>query len=67
MMKFFTKGLAVAALLAVLAENPLRYGADFLEDIDKISIDEIIKQFPNRRAVSPGIFYDERNGIMAGI
>lgn len=41
-----------AALLAVLAENPLRYGADFLEDIDKISIDEIIKQFPSIAEVS---------------
>jgi len=41
-----------AALLAVLAENPLRYGADFLEDIDKISVDEIINQFPSIEEVS---------------
>jgi len=41
-----------AALLAVLVENPLRYGADFLEDINKISVDEIIKQFPSIAEVS---------------
>ena len=41
-----------AALLAVLAENPFRYGADFLEDIDKISVDEIIRQFPSIAEVS---------------
>jgi len=41
-----------AALLAVLVENPLRYGADFLDDIDKISIDELISQFPSIEEVS---------------
>lgn len=41
-----------AALLAVMVENPLRYGTGFLEDIDKISVDEIIKQFPSIEEVS---------------
>ena len=41
-----------AALLAVLVDNPLRYGASFLENIDKITIEEIVKQFPNIQEVS---------------
>ncbi|MCK5001626.1 MAG: type VI secretion system ATPase TssH [Gammaproteobacteria bacterium] len=41
-----------AALLAVLVDNPLRYGASFLEDIDKISVEEIVKQFPSIQEVS---------------
>lgn len=41
-----------AALLAVIAENPLRYGADFLEDIDRVSVDEIVNQFPSIQQVS---------------
>ena len=41
-----------AALLAVLVDNPLRYGAGFLEDIDKISVEEIVKQFPSIQEVS---------------
>ena len=41
-----------AALLAVLVDNPLRYGTGFLDDIDKISVDEIIKQFPSIEEVS---------------
>jgi len=41
-----------AALLAVIAENPLRYGTDYLEDIDRISVEEIVKQFPSIEQVS---------------
>lgn len=41
-----------AALLAVLVENPLRYGTGFLEDVDKISVDEIVNQFPSIEEVS---------------
>ena len=41
-----------ASLLAVLVDNPLRYGAGFLEDIDKISVEEIVKQFPSIQEVS---------------
>jgi len=36
-----------AALLAVLVENPLRYGTGYLEGVDKISVDEIVRQFPS--------------------
>ena len=35
-----------AALLAALAENPMRYGVDYLEGIDKISVDELVNVFP---------------------
>lgn len=41
-----------AAMLTVLVENPLRYGSGFLEDIDKISVDEIVAQFPSIEEVS---------------
>jgi type VI secretion system protein VasG len=34
-----------AALLAALAENPMRYGVDFLDGIDKVSGDELVNQF----------------------
>ncbi len=41
-----------AALLAVLADNPLRYGVDYLEGLDKVDVNEIVKQFPSIEHVS---------------
>ncbi|MFT5502956.1 MAG: type VI secretion system protein VasG [Gammaproteobacteria bacterium] len=40
------------ALLAALSDNPLRYGGAFLESIDKISIEEVSKQFDSLMEVS---------------
>ena len=34
-----------AALLAALADNPLRYGGGFLDSLDKLSMQEIANQF----------------------
>ncbi len=41
-----------AALLAALADNPLRYGGEFLESLDKVSLQEIVAQFENLVEVS---------------
>ena len=41
-----------AAVLTVLADNPNRYGTDFLSDIHKISLDEINKQLDSLIEVS---------------
>jgi len=41
-----------AALIAALAENPLRYGISYLKNIDKISLDEIIREFDSLQEVS---------------
>jgi len=41
-----------AAILAALADNPLRYGGGFLESLDKISLREIVDQFESLVEVS---------------
>ena len=41
-----------AAILAALAENPLRYGAGFLEAMDKISLRDIADNFESLVEVS---------------
>ncbi|MBT3202813.1 MAG: type VI secretion system ATPase TssH [Gammaproteobacteria bacterium] len=41
-----------AALIAALADNPLRYGVSYLKDIERITLDEIIKQFDSLQEVS---------------
>ncbi len=41
-----------AALLAALADNPLRYGGEFLDSLDKVSLQEIVAQFENLVEVS---------------
>jgi type VI secretion system protein VasG len=40
------------ALLAALADNPLRYGGEFLDSIDRISMDAIAEQFDSLGEVS---------------
>ena len=40
------------ALLAALADNPLRYGGEFLDSIDKISMESIAEQFDSLIEVS---------------
>lgn len=40
------------ALLAALADNPLRYGGEFLDSIDKISMEAIAEQFDSLIEVS---------------
>ncbi|NNE63817.1 MAG: type VI secretion system ATPase TssH, partial [Gammaproteobacteria bacterium] len=40
------------ALLAALADNPLRYGGEFLDSIDRISMDAIGEQFDSLVEVS---------------
>jgi type VI secretion system protein VasG len=40
------------ALLAALADNPLRYGGGFLESLDKISMEAIVNQFDSLIEVS---------------
>ena len=41
-----------AALIAALADNPLRYGVNDLAQIEKITLDEIIRQFDSLLEVS---------------
>ncbi len=41
-----------AALIAALADNPLRYGVSYLQDIERITLDEIVKQFESLQEVS---------------
>lgn len=40
------------ALLAAIADNPLRYGAEFLDSVDKISLELIAEQFDSLLEVS---------------
>jgi type VI secretion system protein VasG len=40
------------SLLAALADNPMRYGAGFLESLDKISMEAIVNQFDSLINVS---------------
>ena len=49
------------ALLAALADNPMRYGAGFLESLDKISLEEIVNEFDSLIEVS-----SERSSLPAG-
>ena len=50
--EFGQQQIRSAALLASLADNPMRYGADYLEDINKVSIEEISRQFDSIVEVS---------------
>jgi type VI secretion system protein VasG len=50
--EFTQQQIRSAALLASLADNPMRYGADYLEDINKISVEEISKQLDSIIEVS---------------
>lgn len=40
------------SLIAALADNPLRYGVSYLQDIERITLDEVIKQFESLVEVS---------------
>ena len=40
------------ALLAAFADNPLRYGGDFLDSLDKISMEAIVNEFDSLVTVS---------------
>ncbi len=44
--------LRSAAILAALVDNPLRYGGEFLESLDKMTSQEIANQFENLVEVS---------------